>query len=210
MQTRNDAHLISKAIIEAGVTSSPNGRSNARIEFFAAGASMAIALLAWSTDQEFGNRAAIIVCAMLWLVLGAIAVKQVILTGGQITKAVSVVGVIFWFWIEATQLALSDPPFLVSFTMYPYLGSDFPPDLVATGIVAVSLFGLSLVTGYHLIRSSGFVQRALLRRHEIVSGIWLDGICFGLSILGWIPMLIVVGGDLNWLRDLLSAMRSYS
>jgi oligosaccharide repeat unit polymerase len=181
----------------------------AQIELVAATAAATMALLTLGAESVATNRAVIFICATLWIVMCVVAVSEIVVSGAQLTKATCLLGVTYWFWIEAIDLALDNPPFVVAPTFYPYLSGEYPSSLVATGVTAVSLFGLCLLAGYHMVRPVAIVQRALVQRQDAVSGIWLDGICFGLSILGWIPVLITVGADLEWLLEIMSSMRSY-
>ena len=207
--SRNDAHLISEKLVVIKATSSSRRRSSARVEFTAAGTAIVLAIVASVANDVNTNRAVILGCGMLWIMLGALATRELVLLGSNLTKTVILVGVTFWFWIEAMQLAFDDPPFLLTFTYYPYLGNEYPPDLVAAGIFSVSLFGFCLVTGYNLIRAPIFLQRVFQHRDDIISGVWLDVVCMGISVLGWVPLLVIVRGDLGWLLNMVSEMRAY-
>jgi oligosaccharide repeat unit polymerase len=168
-----------------------------------------IALFAWGAQSVTANRAAILVCAVLWVALGIAAMRKVILSSGPLAKFVCLFGVTYWFWIEAAELALAEAPFVVSHASYHSLGGTYPPGLVAAGVFGVTLFGLCLLVGYHAFKPSRLVQRTVMNRWDRVSGSWLDAIAFGLSVVGWIPAVIAVGGDFGWLMERLGDMRTY-
>lgn len=206
--SQSERQVAPQGIVRVKANDLPAGRGIARMEFTLAAAAIGAAGITWSADSANLNGIAILICGVFWTLLWAFSGRDVILNGSRLTKFVCFFGVSFWFWLEAIRLALDEPPFVLV-TIYQSLSGEVPPDIVGEGIFSVSLFGLGLVAGYYAVNPSGFVRRMFHYRVDRVSGAWLDVILFSLSLLGWIPMLVAVGGDINWLMEILGEMRAY-
>jgi len=100
------------------------------------------------------------------------------------------VGVAYWFWVEAIQLALQEPRFTRNdINLYPFLPYTLPDDIVLLGVICVNMFSLFMFLGLYLPIPTRAITKYGLR-HDKWRGVYLDNIAVLLALLGWLPPLV--------------------
>lgn len=184
-------------------------RKRGNHEVMTSAAMVVIATVAAFADDLELNRITAFVGAALAAYLAALAILDLYRGRGGPARALLMTGCLYWFWIEAITLALDPQGFPILHAYYPYLGDQYPSDLVATGFVAVALFSLCVVVGYWFLKPLGIVVRLFGSREDRGRGLVVDIICLGIALLGYIPLYISVGGDLVEMSEKLLQMRAY-
>ena len=169
--------------------------------------SVSAALVAWIAGSTLMLQAAIMCSTLISLSLVVLEARAVWHGKGSIALETLFVGVAFWFWIEATTLAVGNPPFAVTNRLYPYLSSVFPNDVVAKGVFYVSVFQLFLLLGWvSTIPVRGI--RKIAMRYDPPSGFIFDVSALGLVCLGWVPVYLTYSGDFDLIWGAMLSLRS--